>query len=66
MPTVHNTHIVLVRIPIVLMRHHDLKASWEERAYLAYISTLLFIPKGSQDRSSYRARVWRQELVERP
>jgi hypothetical protein len=38
----------------------------EERVYSAYISTLLFITKGSQDRSSHRAGTWRQELMQRP
>jgi hypothetical protein len=38
----------------------------EERVYSAYSSTLLFIPKGNQDRNSYRAGTWRQELMKRP
>ena len=38
----------------------------EERVYSAYISTLLFITKGSQDRNSSRAGTWRQELMQRP
>ena len=38
----------------------------EERVYSAYTFTLLFIPKGSQDRSSQRAGTWRQELMQRP
>jgi hypothetical protein len=37
----------------------------EERVYLAYTSTLLFITKGSQDRNSHRAGTWRQELMQR-
>jgi hypothetical protein len=38
----------------------------EKRVYSAYISTLLFINKGSQDRNSQRAGTWRQELMQRP
>jgi hypothetical protein len=38
----------------------------EERVYSTYTSTLLFITKGSQDRTSHRARTWRQELMQRP
>jgi hypothetical protein len=33
----------------------------EERVYLAYTSTLLFITKGSQDRNSNRAGTWNQD-----
>jgi hypothetical protein len=40
--------------------------SGEERIYSAYTSTLLFITKVSQDRNSYRAGSWRQELLQRP
>jgi hypothetical protein len=38
----------------------------EERVYLAYTSTLLFITKGSQDWNSHREGTWRQELMQRP
>jgi hypothetical protein len=38
----------------------------EERVYLAYTSTLLFIVKGTQDRNSHRVRAWRQGLMQRP
>ena len=38
----------------------------EEKVYLAYTSTLLFITEGSQDRNSNRAGTWRQELMEGP
>jgi hypothetical protein len=41
----------------------------EERVYLVYISTLLFIMKGSQDRNSSKAepggRGWKQKLMQR-
>lgn len=36
----------------------------KESVYLAYTFTLLFIPEGSQDRNSSRARTWRQELMQ--
>jgi hypothetical protein len=42
------------------------KQAGEERVYSAYISTLLFITKGSQDRNSHRVGTWRQELMQRP
>ena len=32
--------------------------------YLAYAS--MFIAKGSQDRNSNKAEIWRQELMQRP
>jgi hypothetical protein len=38
----------------------------EEQPYSAYTSTFLFITKGSQDRNSYKAGTWRQELMQRP
>jgi hypothetical protein len=38
----------------------------EERVYSAYTSTALFITKGSQERNSTRAGIWRQELMQRP
>ena len=38
----------------------------EERVHLAYISTLLFIIEGSQDRNSNRAGTWRQEETWKP
>jgi hypothetical protein len=36
-----------------------------ERVYLAYISIMLFIFEGSQDRNSNRVGTWRQELMQR-
>jgi hypothetical protein len=33
--------------------------------YLAYTSTSLLIIKGSQERNSNRAGMWRQELMQR-
>ena len=38
----------------------------EERVYEAYTSALLFIPEGSQVRSSNRAGTWRQKPMQRP
>jgi hypothetical protein len=37
----------------------------EKWLYSAYISTLMFITKGSQDWNSHRAGSWRQELMQR-
>ena len=34
-----------------MMKHHDQKQHGEERVYLAYASTSLFIIEGSQDRN---------------
>ena len=58
--------IVLVRVSIVSIKHHDHKASWEGKVYSAYIFMLMF--KGSQDRNSSRARTGggRQELIQKP
>ena len=57
---------VVVRVFIAVAKHHDERASWEERIYSAYTSTWLFITKGSQDRNSNRAGTWRQELMQKP
>jgi hypothetical protein len=38
----------------------------EERVYSAYTSTLLFITKESQDRSSHRVEILRQEWMQKP
>jgi hypothetical protein len=38
----------------------------EERVYLAYISILLFIIEGSQNKNLNRAGSWRQDLMQRP
>ena len=38
----------------------------EERVYLAYTSTSLFIIEVSQDRNFNRAGTWRQELMQKP
>jgi len=54
--------LVRVSIPAQIMTK---KQVGEERVYLAYTSTLLFITKGSQDRNSHRTGTWRQELMQR-
>jgi hypothetical protein len=56
---------VLVRVCIPTQNIMTKKQVGEERVYSAYISTLLFITKGSQDRNSHRAGTWRQELMQR-
>jgi hypothetical protein len=38
----------------------------KERVYSVYMSTLLFITKGSQDRNSHKTGTWRQKLMQRP
>ena len=55
-----------LRVCITLKKHHDHKASWEERVYLAYTSTSLFITDGNQDSKSSRAGNLRQALPQRP
>jgi hypothetical protein len=57
---------VLVEIYIPVENIMTMKQVVEERVYSAYISTLLFITKGSQDRNSQRTGTWRQELMKRP
>lgn len=54
--------LCLVRVSIAVTKHHEPKQSWKERAY---ISQLLFISDGSQDRSANRVGFWRQELMKR-
>ena len=58
-------HNILVRVSIPAQNIMTKKQVGEERVYSAYISTLLFITKGSQDRNSHRAGTWRQELIQR-
>jgi hypothetical protein len=51
------------QVSIAAVRHHVQKNQvGEERDYSSYTSTLLFIPKGSQDRHSHRTGTWRQGL----
>lgn len=57
---------VLVRVSIVSVKHMTKKQVGEEKVYSTYTSTLMFITKGSQDRNSHRAGIWRQELMQRP
>ena len=56
---------VSIRVSVAAIKDHDQKANWEERVYLAYTSTLLFITEESQDRNSNRAGSWREELMQR-
>ena len=51
---------------ISVMKHHDQKQLGEERVYLTYSSTSLFIIERSQDRSSHKEGTWTQELMQRP
>jgi hypothetical protein len=56
--------VVLVRVTIAVMKHHD-QSKWEERVSLPCNSTALFIIKGSQGRNSNRAGTWSQEQKQR-
>jgi hypothetical protein len=53
-------HYMLVLGFLFLYKHYDQEPSWGGRVYSAYISTLLFITKGSQDWNSSRSgsRSW--------
>jgi hypothetical protein len=46
--------LVLVRVTIAVIIHHDHKQVKQERIFLAYASTSLFITEGSQDKNSKR------------
>jgi hypothetical protein len=46
-----------------MMNYHDHKQLEEERIYLAYTSTSVFIIEGSQDKNSSRAGTWSQDLI---
>jgi hypothetical protein len=48
------------------MKHHDQTQLGDQRVYLAYTSTSLFIIERSQDRHSDKAEIWRQELLQTP
>jgi hypothetical protein len=56
---------VSVKVNIAELKHHDQKWLGEERVYLAYTSTSLFIIEGAQGRNSNRVGTWRQELMQR-
>lgn len=45
---------VSVGVSIAETNHHNQKASWGERVYLASTSVVLFIIKGNQDKNSNR------------
>ena len=57
---------ILVRVSIPAQNNMTKKQIGEERVYLAYTSTLMFITKGSQDKNSHRAETLKQELMQRP
>ena len=57
---------VLVRVCIPVQNIVIKKQVGEERVYSACTSTLLFIVKGSQKRTSHRAGTWSQDLMQRP
>lgn len=42
-------------VSVLAMKHHNQKQAGEEKVYLAYMSALLFITEGKQDRNSNRA-----------
>jgi hypothetical protein len=50
---------------MAVMKYYD-RSDTEERIYLAYTFTLLFIMEGSQDRNANRAGTWKQEQMQRP
>ena len=52
---------VLVRVSVDMMKHHDQKQVGWKGFILDYMSTLLFIIKGSQDGNLKRAGTWRWE-----
>lgn len=52
-----------IRVLTAVMKHHVKKQAGEKIVYLAYTSISLLIIGGSQDRSSSRTRIWRQELM---
>jgi hypothetical protein len=56
---------VLVRVSIPAQNIRTKKQVGEESVFSAYISTLIFITKRSEDKHAYRAGTWRQELMQR-
>lgn len=58
---VFNRYYKCQRVSTAAMNHHDQKASWEGKIYLANTSTLLFISERNQDRNSNSS--WKQELM---
>lgn len=55
----------LDRATLAVMKHYDPKQVGEKRIYLVYNSVSLCIMRGSQDKSSNRARTWRWSLTRR-
>jgi hypothetical protein len=56
----------LIRVTTAMMKYHDQKQVREERSYLTYTSTFLFIIEGNQERNINREGTWRQKLLQRP
>lgn len=56
---------VLFRVRVVLMRHYDQVQHRKENIYW-HVTTSLIISEGHQDRKSYRAGTWWQQLLQRP
>jgi hypothetical protein len=50
---------ILVRVRNDVIKYRDQKQCEDERVYLAYTCTSLFISEGSQDRNSNNKRTWR-------
>lgn len=45
---------ILIRVMVVMIKHHNPKQVWKERVYLTYTSTSFFVIHGSQGRHSNR------------
>jgi hypothetical protein len=59
--------LVLAWVTIAEMKHHSQKQVGRKGfILLLFPHALPFITKGSQDRNSSRAGIWRQELMQRP
>lgn len=56
-------HIVLIRVTLAVMRHHDQNQIGEDRVYLTLTSTLLFITGGAR-KGTQAGPTWRQELIQ--
>jgi hypothetical protein len=60
---------VLASITLAMMKHQDQKKVGAQRVYLASISTLYFYCSSSKKvrtETQTRAKIWRQELMQRP
>ena len=59
------TQVVLDRVSIAVMKHHDQKQLVGGKGLFIYTSTSLFIVEENQSRISIRVGIWRQELMQR-